>query len=138
RTVLRIEVARRLVRQNQLRIAHHRASHSYALLLSTRELRGFVLLPRPQVHELQHLAHASLALPTRYVLIEQRQLDVLEHREIVDEIEALEHETQVPASNLHQPRLRIAGHVLAAEEVFTIGGRIDHAHDIQQSGFPAA
>src|SRR6185437_10699389 len=109
RTVLGVEVAGRLVRENQLRIAHHGAGYGDPLLLAARELRGLVLLARPQIDQLQNFTHAGLALPTRYVLIEQRQLDVLEHREIVDEIEALEHETQVPASNLHQPRLRIAG-----------------------------
>ena len=36
--IFRVEVARRLIRENQLRIAYDRTRHGDALLLATREL----------------------------------------------------------------------------------------------------
>ena len=76
--VLRIQVARGLVGQQNRRLAAHRARHGDALLLAARELAGQVLGAVRHAHALERRRHALLALGRAHAAVGERQLDVLE------------------------------------------------------------
>ena len=69
--VLRVEVTRRLVREQDRRAADERARNRDALLLTARELRRIVVQAMRHAHALERFDHALLALlafmPARYV-----------------------------------------------------------------------
>ena len=58
----RVEIARRLVGQQDRRLVGQRAGDGHALLLAAGELRGMVGRPRFQADLLQQLADALAAL----------------------------------------------------------------------------
>ena len=89
---LRIEIARRLVGEQNDRLARDRARHGDALLLSARELARQMFRPMRHAHAFERLGDALAALGRPHAAIGERQLDVLEHGEIADQIEALEDE----------------------------------------------
>src|SRR5579883_1249228 len=90
-----IEVTGRLVGENQFGSGDHGTGDRHTLLLTSRELLRSVARPVRDLHALESLAHPHLALTGRDVLvIEQRELYVLEDIELIDQIEALEDESQ--------------------------------------------
>jgi hypothetical protein len=79
----RVEVSRRLVRQQQPRIVHQRARNGDALLLPTRELIGVMLLSIAQPDGRDGAARTFAAfrrLECAGARVEKRQLDVLDRR----------------------------------------------------------
>jgi hypothetical protein len=94
--VARVQVPRGLVGEDDGRVAHHRARHRHALLLAARELRRVVPLPVAHPHPLQRRRHAPTPLGAgERVLaraVRERQLHVLVHREVADQVERLEDE----------------------------------------------
>jgi hypothetical protein len=98
-----------------------------------------MLGPMRNLHILQRGADTSLALTCRHILVvKQRQLHVLEHREVIDEIEALKDEPDAVPAQHRELAFAPAGDVLVREPVFTAGGAVEHAHDVQQRGFATA
>src|SRR6185436_20474338 len=85
-----VEVTRRLVRENDLRVRHYGARDGDALLLSTGELLRKMARAVRHSHTFQRLRDATLALRGGHLAIDERDVDVLRDREIVDEVEALE------------------------------------------------
>src|SRR5262245_53551642 len=59
---LRVEVARRLVSQQQARATHHPARHRHPLLLTARELAGAMVEPVLQTYPLQERRSTSAGL----------------------------------------------------------------------------
>src|SRR5436309_12047380 len=88
----RVEVSRRLVREEDEGIASHGTRNSDALLLTAGELRRIVLHAVAHAHALEGILDALLALARRHAAIGERQLDILVDREIADEVERLEDE----------------------------------------------
>ncbi len=73
-----VEVAGRLVGEDQRRPVHQRARDGDALLLAARQLVRQVMLPVGEPDRLQRGAGAATLLRQRQVAVEQRQLDVLQ------------------------------------------------------------
>src|SRR5690606_25628576 len=121
-----------------LRVGDNGSRDRHALLLPAGKLRRAVARARAQVDQLEDLAHTLAALRPGHVLIEQRQLDVLEHRELVDEIEALEDESQMLPAYGDELALGEPGDIAVAEEVLPRRGRVDHPDDVEQRGLAAA
>ena len=65
-------------------------------------------------------------------MIEQCQFDVLGNIEFVDQVEALEDETDVLLANVGALSLGVPGNVLVEEEIVTIGWVIEQADDVEQ------
>ena len=103
-----VEVAGRLVGEEQRRAGHERTGDRDALLLAGRQLVGLVVLLAGQVDELDHVADALGDLAARRVLAgdRERQGDVLGHVEERDEVERLEDE---PGPVAAQPRGPVVG-----------------------------
>src|SRR6266481_6755449 len=87
---------------------------------------------------LEHFLHALLALRRRHASIRERQLDVLENREIADQVQRLENETDFAIANAGAIGERKIRHRILVDPVVAVGRRIEQAEDRKQSGFAAA
>eukprot|EP01137_Pigoraptor_chileana_P011266 Opistho-2@61855 len=112
-----VEVAGGLVGQQQGRLGDDGSRDGHALLLAARELAGPVPGPVADAQPLHRLGHALLLLARRQPAVLQCQGDVLGHAQVVDQVEALEHEPDAAAAQPVQPRFGPTGHVLAVEPV---------------------
>ena len=98
--VARVEVSGRLVGQQDRRLPAQRARHGDALLLTARELRRIVPHAMRHADAFQRLHHPRLAIRRWHPLpIGQRQFDVLINRQIANQIETLEDETDLLIAN---------------------------------------
>src|SRR5712692_6379668 len=133
-----MQVAGRLVGQDELWVHHHGASYTYELLLSTGELAGEKILLSDDLKPVQDVADPAHALRARHVVIGERYLQVLEHSEVVDQVVALEDEPHVFLVQLVALLSLELVHRLVEEIVFTAPGAIEHPQDGQQGGFSGA
>src|SRR6266542_4186064 len=85
-----VEVRRRLVGQDELRLRHHGPGDGDALALPAGELIGPLLRLRGDADLVEPAPHARVALAPADVLQQQRVLDVLVRGEDGDEVEGLE------------------------------------------------
>ena len=81
RPMLRVQRARRLVRQNDPGIVHQRPRDGHTLLLAAGELAGLVVLAAGQAHREQAPSSpARVARAAGVIGVQQRQLDVFDAR----------------------------------------------------------
>ena len=93
-----VEVAGRLVGEQDRRLGHQRARDRDALLLAARQLVGMMLgrFSRPDRGQRRHRPPPALRRRDAAVVrVQQRQLDVLERRRARQQVEALEHEADL-------------------------------------------
>ena len=136
--VLGVEVAGGLVGEDELGVGDHGAGDGDALLLSARELLREVLGAVGDGHPLHHRRDPLLALRRADVQVAQRQLDVLIDVQLVDEVEALEHEADVALAELGALPLLQLSDLLPQQLVAARGGVVQEAEDVEQRGFAAA
>src|SRR5947209_8637195 len=89
-----VEIRGRLVRQHQLRLTGHGPRNGHALPLAAGELVGTLPALIAQSDLLQPVEHACAPLRRRYVLQQQRVLNVLVRGEHRNEVEGLEDEAE--------------------------------------------
>ena len=133
-----VEVSRRLVGEKDERLAGDRPRDGHTLLLAARELRGEVLHPVRHADALQGLLHALLALVGGHAAVGQRQLHVLEDREVADQVEALEDESDLPIPDASALGERELLGRLAVQGVVPVGGRVEQAEDRKQRRLAAS
>ena len=92
----RVEVAGRLVGEQDGGLGHESAGDRDALLLAARELARVMAESRLEAHLPEHHARFRAGVPAAGEL--QRQHDVLERRQRRHEVEGLEHEADVACS----------------------------------------
>ena len=98
-----VAISGRLIGQAQLRTRHRRTGNRHALLLFSRKLLRPVLGPMRGLHILQGGVHARLAVPWRQVfVVKQGLLNVLEHGQIIDLVEALKDEPDAVLAQLRK------------------------------------
>ena len=129
----RVEVAGRLVGQDQRRLGHERAGDGHALLLAAGELARLVVETLAESDALQRRGgeRARVALAAAAV-VEQRQLDVLERAGARQEIEALEDEAELLVADGGERVLVEAVDAHAVEQVRAVGRRVEAAEDVHQ------
>ena len=123
-------------------LADERAGHGDALLLTAGELRRVVLHAVRHADPLERLLHALLALLGGHAAVGERQLDVLVHREVADQVERLEDEADLPVADARPLGEGEVGHLLAVEQYLPSVGvssspRIDSRVDLPQPEGPA-
>src|SRR2546428_3371813 len=135
---LGIEVSGRLVRQQDERAAGDRAGHRDALLLAARELARQV--PRAVRHPdaLPSVVRALPPVGRLHAAVGQRQLDVLEHRQITDQVERLEDEPDLEIADAGPVREGQVGDLLAVKPVLPVGGGVEEAEKRQERRLAAA
>ncbi|MCY1538046.1 hypothetical protein D9M68_735700 [compost metagenome] len=130
---LRVERAERLVHQHHVGAAHERARNRHALLHAARELVGVVVFVALEADPLDP-AHRVLApLLARHALNLQAVLGVLQHGEVREQRELLEHHRRLFAAKLQQLALVHLHHVhwLAVHLHQQLAGRgVDEAVDM--------
>src|SRR6185503_11003344 len=94
-----IQITGRLVGQKYERIARYRSRDCDSLLLAAGELAWKMLASVSHAHALESFSHSLLAFNGPQTTICQRKLDVLEDREVADQIEALKDEANFAISN---------------------------------------
>jgi hypothetical protein len=108
------------------------------LALPAAELVRPLVAPVGQPDGLQHVHHACTPLGTREAEHQQRIFDILIRRQHRDQIEALEHETDVAAAKIRQP---VVGHLadILPAHLDPAGVRpVDASDQIEQRGLAAA
>ena len=136
--VLGVEVAGGLVGQQDRRLPADGTGDGDALLLTAGELRGQVLGAVGHADALERGVDALAPLVRLHAAVDERQLDVLEHREVADQVEALEDEADLAVADPGPLRHRQLGHFLAVQPVLAVGRRVEQAEDRQQRGLAAA
>src|SRR5688572_28097709 len=87
-----MEVAGRLVGQDEPRAGDHGARDSHQLLLAAGELRRIEVLLGHDPEAVERIGDQRLSLVLPDVAVGQRQVEVLGNREVVQQVIALEHE----------------------------------------------
>ena len=84
------------------------------------------------VHALHSSSDTLLALLLRYAHVEQREFDVLIHVELVDEVEALEHETDDTLAESGALVLGELRYVSAVEPEAAFCRIVEQTEDVEQ------
>ena len=137
-TVLRVEVARRLVGKDKLGTRDDGAGDGDALLLTAAELPREVLGAVADVHASHGFLHTFASLSLRHPHVEQRQFDVLLYAEVVDEVEALEDEADESLAQSVALGFAEWCHILSAEQILSACRGIKQSEDVEQCGLSAA
>ncbi len=108
------------------------------MLLSAGELAGPVFGAVGQVHCFQRAQGALAALLGGDAAVDHRQLHILHHVELGQQVEELEHEPDLAVANGGKlPRRGVLDHH-AVQLDGPLGGRVQAAEDVHQRGFAAA
>ena len=135
---LGIEVPGRLVGQQDDRLAGDRPRDGDALLLPARQLAGQVFRAMRHADAFERFGDALPPLVRAHPAIGQRQLHVLEHREIADQVEALEDEPDFAIADARALRGRQLRDRPAVQPVRTRRRRVEQAENRQQRRLAAA
>src|SRR5690606_37879100 len=94
-SLLRVEVARRLIRQQQLGCSSQRTGNTHQLLLPARKLCRKKILLTNDTETVEQIAHHRLALTTFQIFVNQGCLDVFIYRQLINEVVCLKYKTDV-------------------------------------------
>ena len=133
--VAAVEVPGGLVGQDEFRVVHHGPGHGHTLLLPARELLREVLAPVHDLHLLEHRFYPLFALGGFDPGIDERQLHILVHGELVDQVEALEDKADVVLAQVGPLALVEAGHFNAVELEAAAVWVVEQADNVQQGRF---
>src|SRR5262249_36506813 len=136
-TAAGVEVAGRLVRGKQQGPAGDGARHGDALLLTARKLAGQMLGAMAHANALERRFDALLALGGLHAAIGERELDVLEDREIANQVEALKDEPDLAVAHARPLGRSELGNRPAVQHVLPFGRRVEEAEDREQGRLAA-
>ncbi len=135
---LRIERARRLVRQDDRRAAGQRARDGYPLLLAAGELRGEMMHFVRKADALQNGLRGFDALVRRHAGVQKRQLDVFKDVQLRDQIVLLENEADFFIPDPGQFVVGEGRYVRTVQKIPSRGRHVEAADDIHAGRFPRA
>src|SRR2546421_12954910 len=90
-----MEIPSRLIGEDQLRTKDHRAGDSHKLLLAAGELVREKIFLAHDVKSVEGVANQANAFLVRHVLVGERDLQIFENGQIVDEVITLKHKANV-------------------------------------------
>ena len=131
-TGLTVEVAGRLVREQDRRIHDGRAGESDTLALAARELLRQVGLALAEADRIEGGVDLLPPFAARHVGEDHRQLDVLGRRQAPHEVERLKDETDVVAPDLRQLGCAQLADAAAVQPVAAGGRAVETADDVEQ------
>ncbi len=111
------------------------------LLLAAGKLVRIVVVPltEPDGRERRHRALVALGeLHLASAVVEERQFDVVERGRAREQVEALEHETNLPVPDRRELVFGHPRHILAVQEVLAAGRPIQAAEDVHERGLAGA
>ena len=127
-----VEVAGRLVGEQQARLQNQRPGQRDPLLLAARELAGLVIEAVAEPDDLQHLARLGLGLFARLAMDQARHRGVLQRGEFGQEVMELEDEADAVVAEAGQVLLAHREGVLSLEQHRPGGRRIERADHVQE------
>ena len=133
-----VQVAGRLVREDDLRVGDQRPGNADALLLAAAHLGGLVVDVLGQAEVLEHLQRRGLALAHADPAIDQGHGHVLQRGHGGEEVELLEDEADVPQAEIHQLFFVHLLQVLPRDDDRAAGGLFQAGHHVEERGFAAA
>ena len=127
-----MKIAGRLVGENDLRIRDDRARDAHELLLAAGELIGIEVFFSDDLESIQDVGHHALAILAADISVRERNLEVLVHRQVVEQVITLKHEADVLLVKF-RTLLRIQPmHRLVHEVVLTRPRAVVHAEDVEE------
>ncbi len=133
-----MQIAGGLVGQDQFRISDHGARHRDQLLLPAGQLARVEIALADDVEAVERIADNGRALRALDVAVRERNVEVLIHRQVIDQVVALEYEADVLLVEFDAVLRLHAVYLVAEEFEFARPGAIEHAEDAEQSGFARA
>src|SRR5215471_5489586 len=133
-----VEVSRRLIGENKVRIRHNRARDGHALFLASRELAGEMLQPIAKSDKPQRRLGMFHALISCQRCEFQRQLHVLDRRQHRNQVEALKHKPDVRISPVRDFPVGEGAQIFAEHTDFAVGCPVHRCDQMKQRGFPGA
>ena len=130
-----VQVAGGLVGQQQLGVVDEGAGHAHALLLAAGELARQVCGAVGQADAVEGL-EGFLLVGHRVVVLGDH--DVLEGRQVADEVELLEDEADGAAAHLGELVGGQVGDVVAVQHDGALGGGVHGADDVHERGLAGA
>ena len=125
----------RFVRKDHLRFCDDRAGDRYTLLLTAGDLVRELFEKRRDPELIGDRTDPRLHLLRRAAGKNERQIDVISYREIIEKIEFLENKAEAFSSELGQKFLLHGLHALAFENDFSFCGFIQRGEDVQKGRF---
>src|SRR5262245_60075891 len=137
--VPRVEVAGRLVGEEDRGFARERAGDRDALLLPAGELRRVVVHPVRHADALERVQRGLAAFVAAHALaVGERPLDVLQHGQVADQVEGLEDEADALVPHFGTRGAAERRDVLAVEQVLALGRRVEEAEQREERRLAAA
>ena len=133
-----VEVPGRLVGQHDRRVRDDRPRDRGALLLAARELRRRMQRAVGEPDRRDRLERARPALGAAHARVDQRQLDVPQHRRAGDQVEALEDQADLPVPDVRQLIVVEIADVDPVEQVPAVRRRVEAADQVHQRRLAAA
>ena len=133
-----VEVAGRLVGQENAGRVDQRARDGDALPLSAGELVGPVLDPVAQPHPRERIAGERPALLRAQAGVDQGQLHVVQRRGPWQQVEGLEHESDLLVPDPGQLVVVQLGHPVAVQPVLAAGRAVEAADQVHEGGLARA
>ena len=124
-------MSRALVGKDYLWTEHHGTGYCHTLLLTARELMGEVLGTVTYSHALHNILHPLFALLSSDIEISERQLDVLLHVQLVDEVERLEHEAYLSLAHIGAVLLLQCRYFIPVEPILPARGIVEQSKDVE-------
>ncbi|OLB60596.1 MAG: hypothetical protein AUI11_13210 [Acidobacteria bacterium 13_2_20CM_2_66_4] len=137
-TAARVEVPGWLVREQDERLAGDGSSDGDALLLTARQLTRKMLRAMRHADAFERRLDALLPLGGFHASIGERQLDVLEHGEIANQVEALKDKADLAVADTRALRRWQFRDGPVVQEILAFGRRIEEAEDRQERRLAAA
>ena len=135
---LRIEVAGRLVGEQDDRLAGDRARHGDALLLTAGQLARQVFRAVRHAHALEGVGHTLAAFGRPHPAVGERQLDVLEHRQVANQVEALEDESDLAIADPRPLRGPQLGDRTVVQVIRAVRGGVEQAENREERRLAAS
>ena len=134
--LIRVEVAGRFVGENQPRAGDDGAGDAHELLLAAGQLAGIQILFADNLKAIEHIGDDALALCAWHVAIAERHLEIFVHREVVEQVIALEDEADVLLLQRQPVFLTQRVHRLSLQLVFAPPVGVVHPENVQQRRLP--
>jgi hypothetical protein len=112
------------------------ASHSYQLLLPSGKLAGKQILLGNNLEPVQCVSHQALPLTAGDIFIRQRQVDVLAHSQIVQQVIALKHHADVALGQFPTLFPFHLMDTLLTKPVLALPLIVEQGENVQQGGLP--
>ena len=136
--VVRIEVARGFVGQQHRRRIDQRTGDGHTLLLAARKLPGLVVAARREAHHVEQLRGPALDLGAGTPADQPRNADILESRELREQVVELEDEADALVAEFRQGLVAQRRDILAADLHAPAVGPRKGPHDLQKRGLSGA